>query len=240
MKLQISTTLALAATATAFTPLPDLNLFELPTAGTEVQLLVQSAEVAEESETDADAVVRNLQEAYESIEDFTAGFTQESTNIALGETRTSTGSVYFLRPGRMLWDYDTRRLILDGENIHTVDLENAQYFSAPMDSSELPTAMRFLIGEGDLTADFNIELMEESNDEEAVLDLVPKVPNADYSRLMFVVTRDTWNVAETTIVDALGNTNTIRFNGLETNIGMDEGAFAFVPTPDLVEMVLPE
>jgi outer membrane lipoprotein-sorting protein len=56
---------------------------------------------------------------------------------------------------------------------------------------------------------------------------------------MFVVSRDTWNVAQTTIVDALGNTNTIRFDGLETNVGMQADAFAFVPTPDLVEMVLP-
>ncbi|MFT6397068.1 MAG: outer membrane lipoprotein carrier protein [Bradymonadia bacterium] len=239
MKLQISMTIALAALSTALTPLPNFDFFELPSVGTEVQLLVQNVELVEEFETDADTVVRNLQTAYESIQDFTAGFTQESTNVALGETRTSTGSVYFLRPGRMLWDYETRRLILDGENIHTVDLENAQYFSAPMDSSELPTAMRFLIGEGDLTADFDITLMEESTDEEAVLDLVPKVPNADYSRLMFVVSRDTWNVAQTTIVDALGNTNTIRFDGLETNVGMQADAFAFVPTPDLVEMVLP-
>lgn len=240
MKLQIPTTLAIVALSTAFTPLPNFDFFELPTLGSEVQLLAEIGEPAEDIETSAELVVRNLQEAYESIQDFTAGFTQESTNVALGETRTSAGSVYFLRPGRMLWDYDTRRLILDGENIHTVDLENAQYFSAPMDSSELPTAMRFLIGEGDLTADFDITLMEESNAEEAILDLVPKVPNPDYSRLMFVVSRTTWSVAETTIVDALGNTNTIRFEGLETNIGMEADAFAFVPTPDLVEMVLPD
>ena len=238
MKPSLNLALFASLTLTAFTPIPDFWFApddpspEIPT----ILVQIEDATVANE----VDDVVTNLQTAYESISDFSALFTQESTNVALGETTTSTGSVYFLRPGRMLWDYETRRLILDGESIHTVDLEAAQYFSSPIDSSDLPTAMRFLIGEGDLTSDFDITLLEESTDDEASLDLVPKTPNPDYSRVMFVVDRTTWNVVETTIVDVLGNTNTIRFEDLETNLGLEEEAFAFVPTPDLSEMVLPE
>ena len=238
MKPSLNLVFLAAIAAPAFTPIPVFWLAPDDPAPEIPRVLVQVEE--EETTSEAGDVVANLQEAYESIRDFSALFTQESTNVALGETTTSTGSVYFLRPGRMLWDYESRRLILDGENIHTVDLEAAQYWSSPINTSDLPTAMRFLIGEGELTTDFDITLMEESTDEQAALDLVPKSPNPDYSRVMFVVDRTTWNVVETTIVDALGNTNTIRFEGLETNLGLEADAFAFVPTPDLLEMVLPE
>lgn len=228
--------LVAAISAFGFTPIAD---FLLPSPPDAAQLPVITAQ-AEPEVSEVDTVVANLQSAYEAIDDFSALFTQESTNVALGETTTSEGNVYFLRPGRMLWDYETRRLILDGENIHTVDLEAAQYWSSPIDTSDLPTAMRFLIGEGDLATDFDITLLDESNDERAALDLVPKVPNPDYARVMFIVDRSSWNVVETTIVDPLGNTNTVRFEGLETNLGLEQASFDFVPTPDLVEMVLPE
>lgn len=228
--------LAAAATAFGFTPLPDLFA---PTAVDESEDWSITAQVDAET-SEVDTVVANLQSAYESIDDFSALFTQESTNVALGETTTSAGNVYFLRPGRMLWDYETRRLILDGENIHTVDLEASQYWSSPIDSSDLPTAMRFLIGEGELATDFDITLLDESTDARASLDLVPKQPNPDYARVMFVVDRQSWNVVETTIVDPLGNTNTIRFDDMVTNLGLEQSSFEFIPTPDLSEMVLPE
>lgn len=242
MKPSFNLALLAALAAPAFTPIPNFWVAPADSEPTVPAVIVQvePADQIEPETTEIREIVENLQGAYEAISDFSALFTQESTNVALGETTTSNGNVYFLRPGRMLWDYETRRLILDGENIHTVDFEAAQYWSSPIDSSELPTAMRFLIGEGELTADFEITLMEESTDERASLDLVPKTPNPDYSRVMFVVDRATWNVVETTIVDALGNTNTIRFEGLETNLGLEEHTFAFEPTPDLVEMVLPE
>lgn len=190
---------------------------------------------------EVDRVVANLQASYDDIRDLQATFTQESTQIALGDTRTSSGRVYFLRPGRMVWDYDDqRRLVLDGESLHSVDIANGQYYSAPISDSELPTAMRFLVGEGRLADDFDITLQPESDDERAVLDLVPHVPSAEYERLLFVVDRSTWTVVETTIVDVLGNTNTIRFADVQTNVGMQADAFVFEPTPGLTRIDVPD
>lgn len=198
-------------------------------------------EAEEVTSLDVDTVVANLQASYDQITDLQADFTQESLQIALGQTRTSSGRVYFLRPGRMLWDYaDDRRLVLDGEHLHSVDLANAQYYSAPIASSELPTAMRFLVGEGRLDEDFEVTLLPESTDALAVLDLVPHVPSAEYERLLFVVDTATWTVAETTIIDVLGNTNTIRFEGVQTNVGIPADAFVFVPDPALTRIEVPE
>lgn len=190
---------------------------------------------------DVDAAVERLQTTYDGIRDLQADFTQESLQIALGDTRVSTGEVYFLRPGMMVWDYhDERRLVLDGQHLHSVDIANQQYYSAPVDQSDLPTAMRFLLGQGRLADDFRIALLPESTAERAVLELVPVVPAGEYERLAFVVDTASWTVVETTIVDPAGNTNTIRFQGIETNVGMTADTFAFAPPRGFTRIDVPD
>lgn len=207
-----------------------------PEPATDVQFVQQAPAQLEVGE-----IVSRLQARYDAIVDFQARFTQETLQIALAETRVSGGEVYFMRPGRMLWDYgDARRLVLDGENLHSVDFENAQYYSAPVASSDLPTAMRFLMGQGNLAEDFEVTLLEDSTPARAVLDLVPREPSADYQRLVFVVDTSTWDVVETAIVDELGNTNTIRFSDIRTNVGMAASAFTFVPPPGLTRIEVPD
>jgi outer membrane lipoprotein carrier protein len=214
-------------------------------------LLAVPAAVAEEASPSTDAgelatpdvayVVERLQQRYEAIDDFQARFVQESFNIARGEPRVSSGEVYFLRPGRMLWDYGTeRRLLLDGEQIHSVDFVQRQYYSAPVAQGELPTAMRFLMGDGRLEEDFEISDAGAPADGQVALELVPRTPSPDYARLLFVVDTSTWDVVETTVVDPLGNTNTIRFEAMQTNIGLRPASFAFVPPAGMTRIEVPD
>lgn len=180
---------------------------------------------------EAAAVVAAVQAAYDDLRDFSGSFRQSSTRVALGDTRVSTGEVAFLRPGKMLWDYAGdegamgRILLLDGEQLWSIDLEQEQYYSAPVADAEIPVALRFLVGQGRLEEDFVIMLRPDSTASTARLDLVPRVPTSDYSRLRLVVDRATSRITETTIVDALGNTNTITFANLRYNSGVDAAIF---------------
>ncbi|MCB9534587.1 MAG: outer membrane lipoprotein carrier protein LolA, partial [Myxococcales bacterium] len=72
---------------------------------------------------------------------------------------------------------------------------------------------------------FVIALRPDSTATTARLDLVPRVPTSDYSRLRLVIDRATSRITETTIVDALGNTNTITFTNLRYNAGVDPAIF---------------
>ncbi len=188
-------------------------------------------------------VVDGLQARYESITDYSADFVQENTQIALGETTTARGQVYFLRPGMMRWDYvdPEKHLIIDGTTLWSVEPTRSQYYAAPIDEGvELPSELRFLMGEGQLRDDFDVTLLEESTAERAVLDLVPRDPGGSYARILFVVSRDDFEVRETTIVDALGNTNTIRFVDPQYNTGFSAESFRFEPDETMTRIQPPE
>lgn len=181
---------------------------------------------------DLDTVVANVQRAYVAANDFTAEFTQSYTNMALGDTDRSSGVVHFLRPGRMRWDYAApveRYFISDGQALWIYEPAQAQYYTQPLDDSDLPTALRFLMGEGDLARDFEISFGTGGPAGSVVLNLVPREDESHYRSLRFVVNTTTWEVDEATIVDPIGNTNHFAFRDRQTNVGYLPGDFHFEP-----------
>lgn len=220
-----------------------VDLTALRTASEAVDASAQDALAQRDADPvlDRDAIVAGVQARYDEITDFQATFTQEATTVTTGAASTGSGNVYFLRPGHMLWDYaDGRRLVLEGENLHMIDRNERQYYSSPIGDSELPTAMRFLLGEGDLASDFEITLLPETTDRRAMLDLVPRTASGDYARLVFAIDLSTFNIVETTIVGVVGDTNTIQFSEIRTNTGMTETSFAFTPPNGYTEISVPE
>lgn len=202
---------------------------------------VVQVDVPEAVPLDVETVTERLQARYDTIEDLQANFSQESINNALGETRTSAGQVYFRRPGAMLWDYeDGRRLILNDDAMHSIDQDLQQYYSAPIDRSDLPTAMRFLVGEGELADDFTITLADDDDPHRVALELEPIVPSSEYASLLFVIDTETYYVVETHIADAIGNVNIIRFDDVETNLGISADAFAFSPPAGFTRVEVPQ
>src|SRR4051812_11667702 len=53
----------------------------------------------------ADDVVDNVQKFYAGIKQVTAQFRQSVTNNTFGSTKTSDGTVWLNKPGKMRWDY---------------------------------------------------------------------------------------------------------------------------------------
>src|SRR5262245_6829429 len=50
-------------------------------------------------------VVDQVQKFYATIKQVSATFRQAVTNVTFGSTKTSDGSVWILKPGKMRWDY---------------------------------------------------------------------------------------------------------------------------------------
>ena len=226
--------IASAGTLAWFPTLPPTHDFEVHWAFAsedEPVLIAQEDGSGEQVATDVDTIVANVQGYYDNLEDFHADFSQEFTNLTLGDTRTSEGHVYFRTPGMMRWDYlspTERYLIRDGEDLWVYEPEFAQYYTQPMDESDLPTALRFLMGQGELTEDFEVTIHEEG-DETVTLNLVPRDAATEYTQLRLVVRRSTWEVAETILYDALGNTNRLIFSNTALNSGLPESGFIFEP-----------
>lgn len=191
---------------------------------------------------DLDTIVARMQAAYDGLEDFTAQFTQEYTNQTLDETTRSSGVVHFMRPGRMRWDYlepSLRLFVSDGASLWIYEPAQAQYWTQPLGESDLPTALRFLMGEGNLADDFEITLDRRSTPERPTLNLTPRRSEGQYTRLRLVLDPTTWFVAETTIYDPAGNTNRLRFVEPSFNVGYLPGDFAFEPPAGVTRIDTP-
>ena len=183
----------------------------------------------------AEDFAERVQHFYGQTEDFQAGFLQSYTDVAAGQTKQSRGRVYFKKPGMMRWDYydprdDDRRdrvLVSDGSMFWIYEFEYQQVFRQCLGDSQLPTALRFLMGQGDLLEEFEVELADESTAQSPVLELTPKEPTSAYRMLRFELDPETYQVSKTTIFDPYGNTNAIDFRGIRVNRNLSASSFEF-------------
>jgi outer membrane lipoprotein carrier protein len=201
-------------------------------------VLAQSEAPAEGADPlDVDTVAARVQSFYDAVQDYHADFEQTYTNAALGERLVSAGHVYFKKPGRMRWDYSTpepKHLISNGRTLWVYEPEFQQVYQEDLSNSELPTAVRFLMGEGNLREDFEVTAGD-CGERTGVhcLHLVPRASQGQYQSLDFVVSGEDFSVLETTIVDPVGNTNRFVFRNATTSDSLPEEGFEFTPTADM-------
>ncbi len=187
----------------------------------------------EKAETSASEVLDRIQAFYESTEDYQASFNQVYKNKLYNETKKSSGKVYIKRPGKMRWEYkkpNEKLFVSDGKVLWVYEAEAHQVYKQELASSELPTAISFLMGKGDLKKDFEYRLVE--NEKAAkkgllVIELVPKKATTQYKKLLFMVDEKSSGVKRTIIVDHSGNTNSMRFEKVKTNQGLKSKKFKF-------------
>ncbi len=200
----------------------------------------------ERAEMSANDYAERVQHFYGQSEDFQAAFLQTYTDVAAGDAMRSRGRVYFKKPGMMRWDYyqsdseqRDRMLVSDGSTFYVYEFEYQQVFRQCLEDSQLPTALRFLMGEGELLDEFDVELADDSTADRPVLELTPKEPTSEYTQLTFVLDPDSYQVSKTTLHDPYGNTNQIDFRHSRVNSGLDTAGFEF-ETPDGARELNPE
>lgn len=218
--------LTASAASLAWTP------FEHLARVTDTAAYVAQADPADgPAELTAEEIVSRVQATYDDMTTYRASFEQRYTNEALGDTDVSTGNVFFLKPGMMRWDYATptvRHFISDGSDLWIYEPAEAQYFTQPLDDSELPTALRFLMGTGQLADDFDITVSSQT-DERIELRLLPREDEGQYDELQFIVDPSDWSVTEVVIFDPIGNTNHLVFTDAVTGEAYTPADFAFTP-----------
>lgn len=112
------------------------------------------------SPNEALAIVQRVQAQYSSIGSMRGDFSQDSFVAALDEGELSSGSMVFLKPGKMRWSYKKPReqevVIRDGE-MWIYQPDKGQVLIDRIDNvllSALPIS--FLMGLGNLTKDFKV------------------------------------------------------------------------------------
>lgn len=172
--------------------------------------------------------VDGIQKRYENLVDFRARFVQESRLQAASGARTAKGEVFFQKPGRMRWRYESPDpqdiLIRDGKFWQYVPADN-QVVIQRMDTSRVEYA--FLTGLGELTSQFDIRWARPRRRPGSPLDylaLTPKDKEATFAEVLIGVD-DKQRILVTEVTDFLGNVTVLRFEGLEDNVGVGKERF---------------
>ena len=227
---------------TALLLLGALALAAAPAAVAQEKNTAKAAPKTPGAADDAAAVeiARKMQDFYTKTEDYQATFRQIYTDLAAGEAKRSFGRVYFKKPGKMRWDYYQKKgeksrrekvLVSDGNVFWIYEYDFQQVFKRCLADSQLPTSLKFLLGQGDLVKDFHLSTAPGSTAERPVLKLIPRkdAEKSKYKELRFEVDPQTFQVVRTTIYDPYGNTNQIVFSKVLVNKNLRDKGFSFSP-----------
>ena len=192
----------------------------------------------------AESIAIRVQAFYDQTKTFQAGFKQEYFIRMHDQRRTSEGRVAFEKPGKMSWKYDQpngNRVVSDGRTLKVYDRENQQMFEQPVDKSQYPAALAFLMGQGELMRSFTLRLLDPATvkfEGGWVLEGTPKDPTPAYQKVLLYIDAATSQVRRVLILDAQGNRNRFDFNSPLVNTPVPTGEFTFTP-PEGTQIVRP-
>ena len=196
-------------------------------------VVAQEPTPAADSRPKADEVARRIQQFYGQTKDYQAKFTQTYHDVAAGSQKVTKGTVYFKKPGKMRWDYskaDGKRdklYVSDGSTFWVYEYDFKQVFKQCLGDSQLPTSLSFLMGKGDLLAEFDVTHTKKSTNDKPELRLVPKKPTSKYKEIRFKLDPKTYQVTKTVIYDPYGNRNEIDFASAKVNKNLPDRGFDF-------------
>lgn len=188
-----------------------------------VAIVLAGSAAAQPAAPSAATVLGNAQQYYASANHLTAQFKQVVTNATFNTTQTSNGKLWVAKPTQFRWDYMekarsavtvTRTFVFDGTTLWVVDHKNKQLLQNQTQGGVLPAAVSFLTGGGNLAAQFNVTLNTAGTyggSNATVLELTPKQPSAQYSKLFFVVEPTDWHISESIVIASNGDTNAFKF-----------------------------
>lgn len=179
-------------------------------------------------------VAAKVQKAYQSISSYEADFEQQYQMKAFGQTKTSKGHVTFVKPGKMRWDYTEPKdnvVVSDGATLWSYVAADKQARKMAVKDSQMPTALAFLTGKGDLAKEFNLELFDAGEKFKGgyILKATPKVATNLYNFVMFYIDGQTYHVRRVLIVDAQDNRNRFDFAKPKVNEKVDDSRFKWSP-----------
>ncbi|TMA44316.1 MAG: outer membrane lipoprotein carrier protein LolA, partial [Deltaproteobacteria bacterium] len=162
------------------------------------------------------AIARRVQAFYAQTKDFSAGFRQHYTYVAIGRVEESEGVVQVKKPGRVRWDYakpDRRTLYIEDRTlwIWRPDEQEVQV-KRDFGGEQLSSAFTFLWGKGNLLKDFSPRAVPapEGLPKGDALELTPIKAMPGIEKLLFVVARD-GQVLASVVTNPQGDINQIVF-----------------------------
>jgi outer membrane lipoprotein carrier protein len=183
----------------------------------------------------ASQVADKVQAFYNQTKTYQAHFKQEYYIKMHDKREASEGQVAFEKPGKMSWNYDQpngNRVVSNGQELKVYQPAMQQMFVQPVDKSQYPAALSFLMGQGQLTSSFDLRLLDPATVKFSggwVLEGTPKQPTPAYQKVLLYVDSATSQVRRVLILDAQGNRNRFDFDNPLVNTPVPPDSFTFTP-----------
>jgi outer membrane lipoprotein carrier protein len=193
----------------------------------------------EDSTAEAVSEARLMEAALNSLTGLVAEFKQTVESPGLPGPQVEEGTVYFLRPGRMRWEYRRppgKLAIADGRKTYLYLPEDRQLLIAPLDEPGTNQGMSILLRDRvDLVDGFAVSWTREgTRDRSRSLMLTPRSPRPEYQHLLIEPGPDHL-IRSFTSIDSLGSRISYRFTRVRRVEELDETLFRFTP-PEGVEV----
>lgn len=186
---------------------------------------------ASQSTPSAAELAARIQTHYNTVKDFTADFTLSHTSTMFPRPVNERGRVKVKKPGRMRWDYSTdqkQQFVSDGTTMYSYFPKDRYVVVTPIPKGDdVPTALLFLTGRGNLSRDFTASLAAAQPDGEWQVELTPKARQSEYTKLRLDVDRTSLVLRGLMVDDGQGGTSTYRFPNLRENQSLTDKEFGF-------------
>lgn len=173
------------------------------------------------------AIVAGIQAFYDKSAGFSASFTQVVKKRGLkkgikrkgkvwlvkGATRTDKDGKPVVDNGKMRWDYPDEEIFYfsDGEVLWSYERRERLAVKLPVKNSRLYQATSYLVGQGDLARDFDLELATSPLKGTKALKLLPREGTGVMQSLTLIVDERTFAVKASILVDPLGDSTSLFF-----------------------------
>jgi len=177
-------------------------------------------------------VVDRIQDHYQHTESFSAKFTEDLTGVGRPKL-TRSGQVFYQRPGKMRWEFmepQKETVVSDGHKLYDFQPDLNQVVELPLERAFRSAApLAFLLGIGNMRRDFTASLPLSTPTDGLVH--VTLIPKGGGDRIEMGLDPSTYNLMTVKVTDALGNTTSIHFSAVRTNIQLADTLFNFQVPP---------
>ena len=185
-----------------------------------------------------DEVMTRVQARYEKSKAFQSRFRQESKLKAANQTDSAAGWMYFQKPCRMRWQYETppqqkKEVVSDGRLVWMYMPQDSLVMVYKLDQvmrSDL--VMRFFSGIGQFQKDFNISWNRPPEGSGSyVIELFPKKEQPELKRLTLTIDPGTYLLEHLEFSNALGEETRFSFSQMKLDVDLGKDFFTFTPPP---------
>src|SRR5262249_15709082 len=124
------------------------------------------------------------------------------------------------------------RVVSDGKLLRVYEADNQQMYEQPMDQSQYPAALSFLLGGGSLKKSFVLRKLDSARlrfTGDWAIKPDPREATPAYQTVLLYVDAKTAQVRRVTLLDAPGNKNVFDFINPSVNVKAAPDEFVFVP-----------